>query len=99
MIASRNLAAVLEESMSRPSKVPYHLSQQYAYALLGPVCRELALLETRTQAYLDHLNLRPEDREAVQAARDRLTAALGEVAELRQRAPWPDESRDRRSEA
>ncbi|HLI50804.1 MAG TPA: hypothetical protein VKU87_03350 [Thermomicrobiaceae bacterium] len=85
--------------MSRPSKVPYHLSQQYAYALLGPICRELAELESRSQGYLDHLNLSPEDREVIETARDRLRAALGEVAALRQAAPLPDGSRGRRPEA
>lgn len=65
------------------SKLPYHISQQYAYALLGPVCLALTELEGRTQGYLDHLNLQPEDRAAVQAAHDALVAACQQVTALR----------------
>lgn len=72
-----------------PANVPYHVGQQYAYALLGPVCLALADLQTRTQRYLDHLSFPPADREAVQAARDALAAAREELARLRRQATWP----------
>jgi hypothetical protein len=75
--------------MPEPTKVPYHLAQQYAYALLGPICLSIEELEERTQSYLDHLSLKPADRAALEAAREALAAARAEVARQRQGVPRP----------
>lgn len=64
------------------SKTPYHISQQYTYALLGPACLTLAELEHRAQAHLDHLNLQSDDREALQAAHEVLAAAYQQLSAL-----------------
>ncbi len=65
-----------------PDLPKYHLREQHADALLGPVRAALAELESRAGHYLGRLTLAPEDREAVQAAHRALAAARREVERL-----------------
>ncbi|MDP9374917.1 MAG: hypothetical protein M3Q65_21205 [Chloroflexota bacterium] len=65
-----------------PDLPKYHLREQQADALLGPIRAALAELEGRASHYLGRLTLAPEDREAVRAAHRALAAARREVERL-----------------
>ena len=57
----------------------YHLREQQANALLGPVRASLRELEGRVQHYLDWLALAPADQDALQAAHRALATAYQEL--------------------
>ncbi|MGH2352111.1 MAG: hypothetical protein ACRDJN_10930 [Chloroflexota bacterium] len=65
-----------------PYLTNYHLREQQAAALLGPVCATLRELERRTWHYTERLAMEPAERETVQAAHHALTAAREEVERL-----------------
>ncbi len=67
-----------------PYLTPYHLAEQNAYALLGPLSAALQELERRAQHYTERLAMEPSDRETVQAAQRALAAAREEIERLRQ---------------
>lgn len=60
----------------------YHLREQQAYALLGPMVLSLRELERRTQHYVDRLSLEPGDAEVIAAAHKAIAAARTEVERL-----------------
>jgi hypothetical protein len=64
----------------------YHLSEQNALALLGPVAATLGELERRTLHYAERLELPPADREAVLAASRALAAAHAEIDRIQSAA-------------
>jgi hypothetical protein len=70
-----------------PYLTKYHLAEQDAYALLGPVCAALQELERRTVHYAERLAMGPADLEAVRAAHRVLGAAREEVERLRPAGP------------
>ena len=65
-----------------PYLTNYHIGDQSAYALLGPVNAALDELERRTEHYVTRLAMKPEDRAVVQAALRVLAAAHQEVERL-----------------
>ena len=65
-----------------PYLTNYHLREQQANAVLGPVCATLREMERRTQHYTQRLAMEPADREAVQAAHQALAAAREQVERL-----------------
>jgi len=67
-----------------PYLTPYHLAEQNAYALLGPLSASLQELERRARHYSERLAMEPADRETVQAAQRALAAARAEIERLRQ---------------
>ncbi len=67
-----------------PYLTNYHLAEQNAYALLGPVRDTLEELERRTRHYVERLPMDEADREALRAASRALSTALEEVERLRQ---------------
>ena len=67
-----------------PYLTPYHLAEQNAYALLGPIAATLEELERRAQHYAERLAMEPDDRETVQAAQRAIAAAREELERLRQ---------------
>jgi hypothetical protein len=67
-----------------PYLTNYHLREQQADALLGPVVATLAELERRTRHYAARLAMSSVDRDAVRAAERALAAARAEVERIRQ---------------
>ena len=67
-----------------PYLTNYHIAEQNAYALLGPVRDALEELERRTGHYVERLAMDDADREALRAASRALAAAREEVERLRQ---------------
>ena len=61
----------------------YHLSEQHAGALLGPVADAVAELERRTRHHAERLALSPADHEAMLAAHRTLAAAWAEIDRIR----------------
>ena len=61
----------------------YHISEQYAYALLGPVTATLRELEARTRHYADRLTMSAADQESMRKAHEAVAAARAEVERLR----------------
>jgi hypothetical protein len=61
---------------------PYHISEQQAAVLLGPIAAELATLEARLAHYHDRLRMAEADRATIARARDLLARAGGELAAL-----------------
>ena len=79
-----------------PYLTNYHLSEQEAYALLGPVRAALGELERRTGHFASRLAMEPADREAVLAAQRVLAAAREELEQIwRASEPSPDAPRGR----
>jgi hypothetical protein len=79
-----------------PYLTNYHLSEQEAYALLGPVRDALGELERRTGHYASRLAMEPAGREAVLAAHRVLATARQEIEQLwRVSEPSPDAPRGR----
>jgi hypothetical protein len=60
----------------------YHLSEQNASALLGPIAATLGELERRAAHYAERLDLPTTDREAILAAHRALAAARAELDRL-----------------
>lgn len=60
----------------------YHVREQQAYALLGPINTSLDELERRTRHYLDRITINATDRATMEAARRALAAAHAEVERL-----------------
>lgn len=67
-----------------PYLTNYHIAEQNAYALLGPVRDALEELERRTRHYVDRLAMDEADREALRAASGAIATARQEVERLRQ---------------
>ena len=66
-----------------PYLTKYHLSEQQAFALLGPVTDSMADLEGRTRHFAERLPMSPADREALLAAHAVLAAARAEIERIR----------------
>lgn len=62
-----------------PELPKYHLGEQHAAALLGPVGATLRELEQRTRHYLERAPLAPGSEEPLRTAHAALTAARREV--------------------
>jgi hypothetical protein len=60
----------------------YHLREQQADALLGPMCAAMWELERRAAHYVDRLTMAPADLEAVRAAHGAIAAARAEVERI-----------------
>ena len=60
----------------------YHLNEQRADAILRPLALTLAEMETRTQHFLDRLQMVEEDRAAVAAAHKAIADAHAELERL-----------------
>jgi hypothetical protein len=74
-----------------PYLTKYHLREQEAYALLGPVCAALRELERRAAHYAERVPLEPPDVAAVLAAQRVLEDARQEVERICQAsAPGPE---------
>lgn len=71
----------------------YHLSEQRADVLLGPVGVTLRELERRLQHYADRLTLAEPDLRAIRAARDVLAEAHGRVERLSREAAATERAR------
>ena len=69
-----------------PYLTNYHIAEQNAYALLGPVRDTLDELERRTRHYAERLAMDEADRKALRAASRALEAARAEIERLRQSA-------------
>ncbi|MCC6174951.1 MAG: hypothetical protein IT305_06575 [Chloroflexi bacterium] len=69
-----------------PYLTPYHLGEQNAYALLGPVAATLRELESRTLHYVERITLGASDREAVFTAHRALAAVREEIERLHKEA-------------
>jgi hypothetical protein len=67
-----------------PYLTKYHLSEQHASVLLGPVADAVAELERRTRHYAERLAMSPADREALLAAGRALATAHEQLARIRQ---------------
>jgi hypothetical protein len=65
-----------------PYLTKYHLSEQRAYALLGPLKATLQELEQRAQHYVDRVNMNPADQQTVREAHDAIAAARQTVEDL-----------------
>jgi hypothetical protein len=65
----------------------YHLTEQHASALLGPVTDAVAELERRTRHFAERLALSPADQEAVLAAHRILASARAEIERIRAASP------------
>ena len=65
-----------------PYLTNYHLAEQNAYALLGPVRDTLGELERRARHYAERLAMDDADRETVRAAHRALATARAEVERL-----------------
>jgi hypothetical protein len=66
--------------MAEPVK--YHIREQQADALLGPIRATVRELEGRTAHYLARLHLSAEDQAALDAAHRALAEARGELDRL-----------------
>ena len=74
-----------------PYLTNYHVREQEAYALLGPVHAALRDLEARTAHYASRLAMEADQREAVQAAGRAVAAARAEVERIwRASMPAPE---------
>lgn len=73
----------------------YHVSEQQADALLGPVAATLNELERRVQHYLDRVKLGDEnDAETLRRAHAALAVARDEVARLWQESSMQSRHQD-----
>lgn len=69
-----------------PYLTNYHLAEQNAYALLGPIRDSLQELEQRTAHYVERLAMEPSDQDTLRAASRALASACEEVERLRHAA-------------
>lgn len=60
----------------------YHIREQLAYALLGPMRANLLDLERRARTYVIRLAMQPQEREAIEAAERALMIARVEIEKL-----------------
>ena len=60
----------------------YHVREQTAYALLGPIRAQLAELERRTRHYASRVHMEEEDVAPVRAAEQAIARARQEVERL-----------------
>jgi hypothetical protein len=65
-----------------PYLTKYHVREQPAYALLGPMRASLLELERRAQHYVDRVNMEPSDVEALRAAHQAIARARQEVERI-----------------
>src|SRR5262245_50009429 len=79
---SARLRGPQEGSMSSQALTPYHIANQQASVLLGPVAAELAVLEARLAHYHDRLRMADADRATIARARDVLARVRAELASL-----------------
>ncbi|HLH74111.1 MAG TPA: hypothetical protein VKX96_12565 [Chloroflexota bacterium] len=70
----------------RESLPPYHIREQEAAVLLGPVVQELAMLETRLAHYAERILMSEADRAAIGEARSVLARTLAEVTRIAARS-------------
>ena len=68
--------------MPSQALAPYHIANQQAAVLLGPIAAELAALEARLAHYHDRLRMADADRATIARARDLLAAARAGLASL-----------------
>jgi hypothetical protein len=68
-----------------PYLTKYHIREQEAYALLGPIVASLRELEQRTEHYANRLNMEPRELETVAAAQQAIAEARANVQRL-----WQD---------
>ena len=61
---------------------PYHIANQQASVLLGPIAAELAVLEARLAHYHERLRMEEADRATIAQARDLLAGTRAEMAGL-----------------
>jgi hypothetical protein len=67
----------------------YHMSEQQASVLLGPVSDALAELERRTQHHAERLLMSDADHAAMVAAQHALAAAREEIERIRRGSSHP----------
>jgi hypothetical protein len=60
----------------------YHIREQLAYALLGPMRATLLELERRARTYVNRLAMQPAERDAVEAAQRALATARAEIDKI-----------------
>ena len=72
-----------------PYLTNYHLSEQQASVLLGPIADAVAQLERRTGHYAERLAMSQADREAMLAAHRVLAAARAEIERIRDAGAAP----------
>jgi hypothetical protein len=60
----------------------YHVREQPASALLGPMRATLLELERRAQHYVDRVNMEPADADTLRAAHDAIAGAREAVERL-----------------
>jgi hypothetical protein len=71
-----------------PYLTKYHVREQPAYALLGPMRATLLELERRAHHYVARVNMEPADADAVRAAAQAVARAREEVERIwRESAP------------
>src|SRR5262245_25073534 len=63
-------------------RTPYHIGEQSASTLLGPVLLGLAELEQRLEHYRERLHMPDADRATIGRARDVLAGALAQLRGL-----------------
>lgn len=68
--------------MAAQALTPYHIGQQSAGVLLGPIATELARLEARLVQYHDRLRMADEDRATIACARDLFARAAADLAAI-----------------
>jgi hypothetical protein len=68
--------------MSSQALTPYHIANQQASVLLGPIAADLAVLEARLAHYHDRLRMADADRATIARARDLLAGTRAELASL-----------------
>ena len=69
-----------------PYLTTYHLGEQQAVALLGPVTDTLRELERRAGHYAERLSLSEADQQAILAAQRAIAVARAEVERIREAA-------------
>jgi hypothetical protein len=65
-----------------PYLTKYHVREQPAYALLGPIRASLLELERRATHYVERVNMEPADAEAVGVAAQAIARAREEVERI-----------------
>ena len=61
---------------------PYHIRDQEASVLLGPIAAELTTLEARLAHYHDRLRMADADRARIRRGRDLLAHTRAELTDL-----------------
>ena len=68
--------------MASLPNTPYHVGEQSAAVLLGPIAAELATLEARLAHYVSRLRMPEADRATLERARALVAATRAELASL-----------------